>query len=1744
MRYIKERFIKSTAALLAVIMVIGVLPPVITVYANVQQSSISFENIVTTGVGIAPVRTGLQADRQAMVSWDVQSMPGNVYTLRFPVLPDEIVEFRFQVLPGGETAQVDYRIFSGGSEVVYDDILIYAGSAAFGYRPPSVFHTVPSPDHHMMGQNAVRTNNPAHGSPTNPSFIIERNSGFSFVVNRGPVRTVNNGLPHDINFLWDGDTVHFVTTGVVDNIIHPFRLEGPGSNVANLQVLTGLDFLGSYARALHHIPTNRITEVPISPGHMRPPTHLRDSINILHENDPDYAPPATDPNSLLLRFAMPDVWDWNGQTNFTTSLSPADPVDIRRFYLYFTLDQAANMAPFAITYDPDALGPGIGGLVSITGEPVSVTSWPNEDYFEIEIGQLPPSTIFGNTTMAVIAATHTAGEPRAFAFGGGRPIRLHDDHYPIYTFLDYNIIYDDGFFVNFTPFNSSRSEPGVYTIYASTLLADLGNVAIASVRVTEAMIASGQQISLPLNIPLSLETINNIQRHIQIIFTPDRGGTPAPDIFRMFSQVTLLEVDESWVNIGRPRDFTVPNELVSIRPSYTDPYNLGHLQFTAYWTVASLDTVEFLFESHVGTPPDLNRLDSIRLYFDLNSRSFPHDSTAYPNPERQLIEGLPVVITRQWEATPTPGRWVYSAEIDFAGIGNYDFLGFLPHPATRVEIRGDRTIRTVLGIDYGPVYRRDAGAPITNQFEFPNVYWLNADLVSQTYNYLVGGVLNSRTPNLPLRSSNEDYLTLSAPSRLHFPPPLSLRIPPPSVTDARFDLVFDIPSQRIEEFSDTVFGVDWRAGVEREVLYNVFISEDEDSLVEFLEWLNTIDREHDPDWMNRAGPGYELLDNLRVVDFAAVGAPVSVGAEINASLAYSDMLDYLRERYIVLIKNWPVHETVAGTIPDNFPLPTTRTLQFTGLDINQSYYTAMDARGFFRRVPPSVTPSERNEWDFFSITTGIVGIITRGDLIEPDPGDVIPQAPIVTHDRETATQTSAEIRWNIIAPPLINRGTIDYEIIRVQGQPIPDELLGNRDLRFTEFWYEVNRIMPTESNPMWLHTVGVDLHAMGIGLVNPTDTRFDFRHTAGYTHAILEDHTLSPNVLYFYYVRAVWRYGEDGGVERRTHSTWRGVSVTTMPVRQPANLQIHRNPASVPSVNFNTVDFTREMVITFEAPITDIGRFGIDYDFQLSLMRDTNPWGATVNMSVTAMRQLQPRPSTTRDGYYIFTYVIRGLNPGTQYSVRVRMRDLTRTPNDFSAWSNIAVSRTDTDQAEYDRDRDVNDLYDYLRNILREAMRNPHFTAQNTGNSYVAIYRPSMTTEFLATGTTNMVRLADTGHDRSVHYIPQAILIDARDNNRGMLIGRHDMEIFLPHNAISLDLNPSIIEASRRIRDIREIQDYYLRITSVVRAFPANALIDGRPPVGQEVLFSIELVETLQTARNWDNHITQLMMSRIESGHYTGHVNRSIQDLLNANASFEFMTFYLRQMADDILLRMEADIQASFAQKRGRTVPVAQFTVPVNISYTNAGNTSVVNGLQWATNTWARRNTITEGNARTLQTNTNGTFAFSSQNMILTGITALPNSQSLTEIIVRHGLDDFIGRDEVFNINANASVFMTTGVAARLAGATSGTDHTAWLRGRGYIVPTRAQSAAVTNQEMVYLMMAMYEIRTNTRIDSMRITNFARTANMQGIDQRFLRSIQAALELGFIRDDFVPTGTPTVGDLLRMVEAMNRRVRL
>ncbi|MCL2350084.1 MAG: fibronectin type III domain-containing protein, partial [Defluviitaleaceae bacterium] len=859
-------------------------------------------------------------------------------------------------------------------------------------------------------------------------------------------------------------------------------------------------------------------------------------------------------------------------------------------------------------------------------------------------------------------------------------------------------------------------------------------------------------------------------------------------------------------------------------------------------------------------------------------------------------------------------------------------------------------------------------------------------------------------------------------------------------------------------------------------------------------------------------------------------------------------------------------------VPHDFPLVDfLQTFRFEGLDYNWPYYVFVDS--FIQFVdengdPPAVqTPPSRE----YSNNTDVRGIITRTDLIEPDPGEIIPTAPRDLRV-ESVASTRANISWLDVARPAdIPGARIEFEIVRMRaGQVLPESLLNRRDQNLAQFVYAMspeaqanfeaatrtNRVMGADGQ-MVLTLINPDPAIPGMSATAYND--FTLMHSPG-GRVELENTGLAPNTLYFYYVRTVWITPQG-----EMFSTWNGISVTTTIVEPPVNLRIVDGRA-FPEANLNPEN---QIVIRFEANVGSVeggtgnvqNDHGSEFDFRFSLRADGGDWTAPVflpsEMNGSGTHRLLERvPTQGMPGYYTFTYVISGLDPGTTYSVRVHTFDIQNSAGGgafdevYSEWSNIATTRTDADQEFFNRERERENMRQYLRDLLMEFVRRPYWISRDFGNLFAGLYRPSMINYLLDTNS-NMVRLTATDNDVNVFYLPQPLFLAMWDSGQGFVVQRDGMEITIPNQAINNINSQPVIQAVQRIRDVGGVNDYYIRLSVDMRT-PANQHVNGLPVKGSQVSLTVELVESSVLTRQLDQDILRRIMYLIETDHFIDNLipgrtvtfAQEIDNLVARGAPWPERVRRLYEMRDIIFQEMSNEVSSRLHPTRGRTTTFNYFDQAISIGINNIGGSTAVSGFQLAgQNNWASLNVRQQGTNRVMSTQVPGIFAFGGQILVLPGLNTIPNHDTLQALIVRYGLTDFLGVDATFNVNNPISLSAVQGVAARLAGAPAAASPQNWLRGRGYIIPVRGAGAPAQTQEVVYTIMALYEIRTGTRVSALRITNFAALNGISGIDARYRPFIQAAFQLGIYNNaNMQPTATMTVGEFLRLIAALDQRV--
>ena len=1002
-------------------------------------------------------------------------------------------------------------------------------------------------------------------------------------------------------------------------------------------------------------------------------------------------------------------------------------------------------------------------------------------------------------------------------------------------------------------------------------------------------------------------------------------------------------------------------------------------------------------------------------------------------------------------------------------------------------------------------------------FSFPEIYHLTVSLTE---------IRHGEAPAYPAPDSEpvarfhdlesvSAPLTLDRPDSMNFPSPQDLRL---TVRDneadtGNFDIRFLVPGTLMERYINQSIYLEYAMP---QIRYRVLISEDPMLLLnipQLRQLPNTPQRNF-----------LEITGHNRTVQFGPTGEPLGLTEA---------QLSHLRGQGVL----W-MEMPMGGNFTNyDFILP------LTGLDLNRRYYVVVDSFIYF----PGQEGSEPFPNPHFSHTTNIGGVTTHDHLREPDPEDFAPASPGDLRADEVLLD-SATLSW-LPVPPFSPAGTIRYEVVRVRGRQVPP---GQEEPPVTSVLDRTDLSIAQVIAQLATLDIGVDAAVrvtdggpvVAIPGTGTNINHFNFAYGAD-GRARLVNTNLAPNTLYFYYVRTVW---EVNGSHR--YSTWNGISVTTDIVNAPINLRVELAPwilfegETSPRL-WMDFDPRNQTVIRFDAPVASPEGQWDEWEFEFSLRQDLGEWAEALRLTRGMMLGVPERTTGLPADYpthYTFTFLISNLLPGRQYSIRVRTFDLIN--HDFSQYSNIATTRTDTDQDTIDRERDEENLTEYLRELIGAFGRRHYWVAQNRDNLFSILYRPTMINNLLETND-SMIRLAMSDMDVTVFYLPQALFLEIWRSEQGLIIQRGDMEIAIPHRAFNDIDSEAIIAATRRIRDVREVVDYYVRLTVMARPFGPNTMIHGLPPAGSELSLRFEVVEANMTARMLDIEIGHWISFWEEHDYFIEPHKAEIGRMLDRGESFEFMTRRLRQIAEAIEHQMAGFVNSQLLPTLGRTYEVRHVSQPVTIRINNQPTSSVVSGFQFAEGMWVRQDIQIQGNSRILRTNVTGAFAFNVNRLALPGLTNMQGHETLTALIVRYGLSDFLGNGDTFMLNSAITLNALQGVAARLAGAETAANPQNWLRSRGYIVPVRGASSPATMQEAIYTIMIVYEMRSGTSVEAVRISNFNRAGSLNGIDQRYRASIAAAFELNiFTNTNMNPNGTASVEDVLRMILAVHQRVGL
>ncbi|MCL1842750.1 MAG: fibronectin type III domain-containing protein, partial [Defluviitaleaceae bacterium] len=1065
---------------------------------------------------------------------------------------------------------------------------------------------------------------------------------------------------------------------------------------------------------------------------------------------------------------------------------------------------------------------------------------------------------------------------------------------------------------------------------------------------------------------------------------------------------------------------------------------------------------------------------------------------------------------------------------------------------------------------------------LRSDFQFPGIYFMNVRL--ESWGSIENGVYRNRGGYSPW--SLFDDIVINDFGVLDPPPPSNLSVEagpqPPSTAQPFLNVNFYIPAGAILTYLETMYPM------ETQITTNLYIGQFEEAISEIffpmpLPPAQQIRQPLSPDLRGTASSVEIAFEDLQpefidgrmeidITDFQALLRGESGGSGVlritNIPIFYSSLAITDPEPLGTI-----VNYNVAGSAFPNrydsfertyeilnnrqdFPIR----LRLTGAEENVAYFlfADMEIEKFVEIddelvLRPEIPPYQRNP--AISDLTGVVSDTTVGTPQAPGPGEIAPSAPQNIGVRDV-TQMGATVYWDPypLTPAEVEDEniSIEWEIIRIQdGIRLTDEQMNARDPNFMRVFNSLTTAQGHRKG--WI----TDVDSITVFPDNEVHEEPDEYYEYNRRIVELTDMTLLPNNMYFYYVRTVrietaWDDQLGDYVLIRNVSVWVEVSVTTSPVEPPTNLR-QEDPG-------NHAGFDPETMVrvswehTIMSQIIDGG--GETFLFQYQIRESDDSWGEYNVMPVSVMTEAWLDAFNANRIHYI----VFGLEHGTVYEMRVRLYDVTS--GDRSLWSNTIIFMTDVNQDDAHLEREVEDWLRYLRRRLEELLRNPFWISERTPNNLTVVYRPDAVFEgFMLDNAGTALPLHNTGVNNVVYYLPLSIILTANENRRGFETSFRDMQLLFAPSFLSDAHNQALIDVIREVEARgSSLTDSFARIEidrEVVDPDAAVPSINGVPAITLSTQIRAEMVATnnnIRNIRSWDRTM-QINAERIVEDWLSDPViSENIRQQLMNYLSNEEMSDYIYHVVDRVVADIIREAGGFITHDDGGILSdtrfeITGFNASTHVIATPPREEYSVNGYEFINNNWQPRDLVEYHNGRAIITRTPGRFAFTGREIIIPYIEVTPRGGVIVSIVARYSLEDLFG--VYVDLEQNANRQMVVGAVSRMAGVPRNANAMNWaVANLNVQLTSRNATGLISRQEAIAIVMALYEHRTNTQVNSIRIHNHQNTAGMN-LDQRYAQAVRAAFEIGIISDtSFNPAGHITIGEFLDMLSILSARVRV
>lgn len=979
--------------------------------------------------------------------------------------------------------------------------------------------------------------------------------------------------------------------------------------------------------------------------------------------------------------------------------------------------------------------------------------------------------------------------------------------------------------------------------------------------------------------------------------------------------------------------------------------------------------------------------------------------------------------------------------------------------------------------------------------QYPNTYFL-----ATKGKYVIKSA-NGGNEEFETSLSLPATLTLNGIEDIEVPAPQNLKVVEESVAKNSFSIEYD--TLKYEEEGDLLYNYNeimlktiGREIKEGSIKYDFYITQDKVLFDELIKY----DKNSVPENLESKIKEHKL--NTTITDEG-----------ITLDLKQLNLIDTLRQQGILKIAN----------IVQKEDLPKQK-INFQGLDENETYYLL----GMTSVIPYEMPPSSQlleDKIDYSEFSK----IVTATTINPNSPGEneKVPPAP-TKFVAEDITLNSVDLVWDRVKdnlPPLEDgstpKSTLEYQFIKTRGEQLPDAFLKSKD-SYEKTWR--GQYLKDVKNKYGLKTDKDKLYEFDGEKAQFSNTvvdkeRYEYVNWQG-AEGRIRDKTLSPNQIYFYYIRTV-RVSDKGD---EAYSVWVPLTFTTKNTTGPTNLRVE------PKAEY---DKKSEVVISFDIPKMDTSLIGTEYDLQYSIKQDLGNWSEDKTMPKDKLSFKDNDDGKTMK----VTYKITGLKSGTMYTIRVRM--LNKPLDAPSMYSNEVEHRTDSDNTENDYDQDVENWENNFKDLIEDLKNQPYWFSKDTSSNTIVYYRPQYFDKIIATTNNSIIELSSgKGGSYKEYYLPASAVISAFDQNKGFKISYNGADVIFSAKTINPYDNDVIKKMAEEIESKGgNVEDYFVKLSV---DFKNNKyIIDGSNSLSPSVLITLSVVGTKDTILTLDQNMLNYIEELLKTKEFSKDVKNKIKELIKNKTDNKIMVQEIGKMVDSFKSKFGDELGKDLNSLSRKTSHIQYLTGDIIFVYTLPVDISIA-GYKKSQGNWISADVKDYLGKKAIYTKETGEYIFAGKKLVINGVGNLPNGNQITNVVLKYGLDDFLGKDGNINLRAPMTRRATIGSLARIAGASKVQDPIEFFKTKNIVLSTRNMDNNITSEEAVYLIMKTYEMKSGTKLETVKIRNYNLTSDIKNINKNYKKPIQVAFETGIYNNpNMNAKGTISVQEFLQSLANMS-----